>query len=650
MTYRSSLRSFLVFVAGGIIFASQCVMAQTEIPLTFVPGQNIRCTGYVGERTIIHVGIRNSGTKSIRIWAATLESPSPQSFSLASDISELKVRFEPGEHVLLAVQFYPVAEGRQSATLRIHYFLSEMDSLEISFDCHAFTRDRALLHLYPRIWQPPTTLVGDFSGTLIQLENGGLVGKQATSIEIIGPDSADFHFASNPELHVPASSRTDVELRCASNEPGTVLAAVRITYDDSLTDHALLEVTHLARRAILAAGRNLSFLPVMLGEQRSLSAWLQNTGTIPLVIDRHEVLGAAASDYSQNYSDPFSIEPGGSATIRVQFAPLALGPRDAVLRLWSNDGVEPVYDIALIGEGRQNTRPNIVLGAASVDFRGITYVDSTATEELTVRNTGLSPLRVGKIRNEWCGEPYTAACELTFLPAPPFTVNALDSVSLQIIFAPKAGYSGASRVTVQSDDPLHPEVCFGVNGHSIYAPDLMISPYSLVFPVAIPGDSLDARLTIWNSGRSSSALLVYADTIIGISVRYMQNGPGSRAAFLRLTTNDPAWLICDVPLIGYVSGTSSGNSMQPPRMWILNHFPNPASTHISVSWTAPDGGPYTMLLRDSRGGLIRVFHIDGGSSGKYTQVLDVSDLPQGIYFYSVVGKNHTATRAITVLR
>ena len=74
-------------------------------------------------------------------------------------------------------------------------------------------------------------------------------------------------------------------------------------------------------------------------------------GTGPLSDLAVEISGANAGDFSADFATGGTLAAGASATLRVSFSPGAMGPREAVLRIWSDDADESPFDIVLSGNG-----------------------------------------------------------------------------------------------------------------------------------------------------------------------------------------------------------------------------------------------------------------------------------------------------------
>ena len=81
----------------------------------------------------------------------------------------------------------------------------------------------------------------------------------------------------------------------------------------------------------------------------------------------------------------------------------------------------------------------------------------------------------------------------------------------------------------------------------------------------------------------------------------------------------------------------------------LSIHPNPASTQTEISFTLPAPGKCVLTLRNTLGELIQTTTIDG-QSGKNSVNVDLSNLGQGIFVYTLEYKDVVLTRRLSVMR
>ena len=78
---------------------------------------------------------------------------------------------------------------------------------------------------------------------------------------------------------------------------------------------------------------------------------LNNTGTMPLTIISATVIGKNPGDFSVGAPDLTSVPAGSQVTLVITFIPAAVGNRAAILRVVTDDPVNPNYDVQLTGTG-----------------------------------------------------------------------------------------------------------------------------------------------------------------------------------------------------------------------------------------------------------------------------------------------------------
>ncbi len=82
---------------------------------------------------------------------------------------------------------------------------------------------------------------------------------------------------------------------------------------------------------------------------------------------------------------------------------------------------------------------------------------------------------------------------------------------------------------------------------------------------------------------------------------------------------------------------------------LLQNIPNPASAQTEISFTLPAPGKCVLTLRNTLGELVQTTTIDG-QSGKNSVNVDLSNLGQGIYMYTLEYKDVVLTRRLSVIK
>ncbi|RMD47266.1 MAG: choice-of-anchor D domain-containing protein, partial [Aquificota bacterium] len=138
---------------------------------------------------------------------------------------------------------------------------------------------------------------------------------------------------------------------------------------------------------------SLDFGSVIVGEKKSMSIEIKNTGNADLLIDSIKI-----SDKENFYVEGNcgQITPGGSCGINVVFKPKVEGEIDSFLTIVSNDESKPTLRIPLHGKGRPKPKPIAKVDHQFLDFSDVILGKS---KELTVKltNEGNAPLKVENV-------------------------------------------------------------------------------------------------------------------------------------------------------------------------------------------------------------------------------------------------------------
>jgi hypothetical protein len=104
------------------------------------------------------------------------------------------------------------------------------------------------------------------------------------------------------------------------------------------------------------------FGSVLVGDAAVRNVEIRNEGAADLAIAITEIVGTDPSSYSiESGSGPVTIAPGASWLVALRFAPSALGPAAAALRIGSDDRDEGVVEVALAGSGFAYGPDDVVL-------------------------------------------------------------------------------------------------------------------------------------------------------------------------------------------------------------------------------------------------------------------------------------------------
>ena len=115
----------------------------------------------------------------------------------------------------------------------------------------------------------------------------------------------------------------------------------------------------------------LNFSNVVINEASQLIISIANDGNQTLTVSQTDILGNDADRFTfVSGNGAFSISPSGQAhEISIEFSPLSSGPRNATLRIVSNDPVNSSLNIPLNGTGIADPTPaQILIDTSSISL------------------------------------------------------------------------------------------------------------------------------------------------------------------------------------------------------------------------------------------------------------------------------------------
>jgi hypothetical protein len=122
---------------------------------------------------------------------------------------------------------------------------------------------------------------------------------------------------------------------------------------------------------------------------------ITNTGTADLILSGASITGANASDFALSAPPtlPLTIKPGQNTALTFVFTPSDTGSRTASLSITHNATGSPL-NVAFSGTG---TAPGITPNPSAVTFGDQLLGTQSATQALTVTNSGTAPLIINGV-------------------------------------------------------------------------------------------------------------------------------------------------------------------------------------------------------------------------------------------------------------
>jgi photosystem II stability/assembly factor-like uncharacterized protein len=354
--------------------------------------------------------------------------------------------------------------------------------------------------------------------------------------------------------------------------PATLATALAL---DTTSTPSLLRVSTYGRSVLeldaangplLAINGNLGFGRVCLGSGSKQILQLFNVGSTTLSVNSVFVASGSSDFQVSGPATPVNILPGGEIDFTVTFTPssgTAGTIETATIQINSNDQFQPVRQVpasATIGAGTIGTSI-----ADSGNFGGV-CIGSFADLPITINNSGTCSLNVNSILST---DPEFLTPSTTF----PVSVAAGASVQLEERFQPTLPAGPKTSVlTVQSDDPVNPNVSINVSGVS-QAPVISVSgtgafgnvcagttktetfkvcnlPQYGLCSLQVQSATLNAGCKDFTITSNPFPAVLGGDACADLTVQFTPTSDGAKTCNLIVTSNDPATPIDVVPLTG----------------------------------------------------------------------------------------------------
>jgi hypothetical protein len=358
-----------------------------------------------------------------------------------------------------------------------------------------------------------------------------------------------------------------------------------------------MAVTPTAAGHLTASSSSLNFGNVQVGNIRSLSETITNSGGMSVTISQVTPSGTGVT--LSGLSVPVTLNPGQTATLTVNFAPLSSGSLTGGLKLVS-DADNPTLNIALSGTGVTPAGTPAVLAAnpTSLTFGNVAAASSKTLSQ-TLTNSGGSALTISQIAPSGTGFSFTGI-------NPPVTLSAGQSFTFNVTFTPATAGSVSGALSVTSN-ASNPNLAIPLSATGIAAGQLALAPTSLNFGNVTVGTSLAQSATLTATGASvtvSSASLSSTEfALSGISL----------PATIAVGSSTPFPLT----FTPQASGTASANlsfasnaSTTPTVQSLTGNGTAPTPHSVALSWNAStstnvvgynvyrgtvSGGPYAQI-------------------------------------------------------
>jgi hypothetical protein len=470
-----------------------------------------------------------------------------------------------------------------------------------------------------------TTAIGGASiSKTFAIRNAGNATLSLTGnprVRITGENASDFVVVTPPTSSLAAGDVTTFTVRFTPRVVGTRTATLSISSDDrdeAVYDFAI-QATATGEPAIRVAGNDItivdgdrtpatadftSFGSVSVAEGVIPKTFvITNSGTAPLNLTGANpvtLTGTHAADYRVTSQPALrTLAPGASTSFTVQFDPIGMGDRSAIVMITSDDPRIGFYDFGVVGQGLvpkiQVAGNNVVIpdgdrtpiSSDFTEFGSVAITGGPLEQTFSIRNTGNSPLSLTSspiVKVLGAG-----AADFTVIQ-PTGLVNSNGMVSFTLRFKPSVAGLRQAIVSIASNAADFPAYDFMVQGTGV-APAILVKGNNLTIldgdrtpsttdltsfgEVLVSSGFVNRTFTITNAGTSPLNLTGTSPVTLSgsrvadfrvtsqpalrtlapgastsFTVQFDPIGMGDRNAIVTITSDDPRIAFYDFGIVG----------------------------------------------------------------------------------------------------
>jgi hypothetical protein len=381
------------------------------------------------------------------------------------------------------------------------------------------------------LWAGIMALIDQKNGGKQGLANPGLYGLYAKQVKAGTSCNSSTVANGNSCVFYDVTQGTNAQVcysgdpNCVTNTSGDQLGVLSgyssgTGYDDT-TGLGTVNVTNLVNgwtsttttaTTVSLSSTGLTFASTTDGSTSAAqTVTITNTGTGAVSLTSETLTGTDASSYviSANTCTS-SLAAGANCAVSIEFKPTTTGTLTASLSVADNATGSP-QPVPLTGTGNASTAPGVSLSPTSLTFASQTVGTASASQAITLSNTGSASLNITSIsiagtnsgdfsETNTCGTSVakSATCMITVIFNPTAAGNRTASISIadNATGSPQtASLTGTATATTSS------------------APSISLSPTSLTFASQTVGTaSASQSITLSNTGNASLSI-----TSIGVT-------------------------------------------------------------------------------------------------------------------------------------
>ncbi|MBN1480664.1 choice-of-anchor D domain-containing protein, partial [candidate division KSB1 bacterium] len=314
------------------------------------------------EQTTITVSNEGDATLSVSSFAIT--GTHADQFSIVSGGDPVGIEPE-GTHEVV-VQFAPTSEGAKTAALTITSNDPNESPLSVALTGNGTPAPSPEITVAPLDIDYGTVLIGNTKSDSFTIKNDGDAVLNVSSVGLTGANSDQFAIVNAGPFAIAADASQIVRVNFTPTSEGAKTAMAQVSSND--TDEGVVNVDLAGvgkqpQPQIAVDPENVDFGGVVIGNSKVQDVTVSNDGVAPLNVTstsidqetvEHPLLTTAQTTDEFTIvagGAPFEVAPGESHIIKVQFAPLSEGEKQAILNIGSNDPENEVEQVDLTGVG-----------------------------------------------------------------------------------------------------------------------------------------------------------------------------------------------------------------------------------------------------------------------------------------------------------
>jgi len=287
---------------------------------------------------------------------------------------------------------------------------------------------------------------------------------------------------------------------------------------------------------------SLDFGSIAAGSSKTLTISATNSGTASVTISSASV---STKYYSVTApSLPITISAGQSTPLSIKFAPNAAGTFNATVGI-ASDASNQLTNLSLSGTGLADGQ--LAVNPASEAFGSVT-VGAKQSATVTLSNNGGASVSISQATVSGTGFQLSGITT-------PLTLNASQSTTFTVTFAPSAAGSASGTVTITSD-ASNPSLTMSLSGTGVAsAGQLTVTPTTLALGSVVLGTSgtasgklnaIGANVTVTGASSNNSVfsigglslpVTIPAGQSTPFTVTFSPQTSGAASATLTFTSN-----------------------------------------------------------------------------------------------------------------